>query len=83
MILEACSAGVPVVAFPTGGIPEVIDHGRTGFLAESVGDMAMLALTLLSNPRAGITEAAHARWSNEFTLERYRLQTLKALTQSI
>ena len=33
--LEAMSAEVPVVASNAGGLPEVIDHGVTGFLHES------------------------------------------------
>ena len=34
VILEAYSAGVPVVAFPAGGIPEVVENEQTGFLAD-------------------------------------------------
>ena len=33
--LEAMSAEVPVVASSAGGIPEVVDHGVTGFLHDS------------------------------------------------
>ncbi len=32
-IMEALSCGVPVVAFNTGGIPEMIDHKKNGYLA--------------------------------------------------
>ena len=39
--LEAMSYGLPVIATRVGGVPEIIDHGRTGFLVEP-GDPAAL-----------------------------------------
>jgi glycosyltransferase involved in cell wall biosynthesis len=52
-LLEAMDAGLPVVASNVGGIPEVVEHGVTGFLAPS-GDAQALAahlLTLSLDPR--------------------------------
>ena len=41
VILEAFAAGLPVIAFASGGIPEVVDDGVTGLLAKtSRGDGA-------------------------------------------
>lgn len=51
--LEAMSCGVPVVATNMGGIPEVVSHGETGYIAE-LGDikrMARYAVDLLKHPR--------------------------------
>jgi len=41
VLVEAFSAGVPVVAFPVGGIPEVIADGETGFLVRGTTPQAL------------------------------------------
>jgi glycosyltransferase involved in cell wall biosynthesis len=37
--MEAISSGTPVVAFRTGALPEVIEHGVTGFVVDSQDEM--------------------------------------------
>ncbi len=49
--LEAMSCGIPVIGSSVGGLPELILHGITGFIAE-IGDidrMARYAVDLLTN----------------------------------
>jgi L-malate glycosyltransferase len=49
--LEAMASGVPVIASDAGGLPEVVEHGVTGFLAP-IGDverMAAYAIRVLSD----------------------------------
>jgi N-acetyl-alpha-D-glucosaminyl L-malate synthase BshA len=50
--LEAMACGVPTIGSNAGGIPELVTHGETGYLAP-IGDtdqMAEFALRLLSDP---------------------------------
>lgn len=35
-IMEAFSAGIPVIAFDIGGIPEIITHAKNGFLLDDI-----------------------------------------------
>ena len=69
--LEAMSCEVPVIATNTGGLPEVIDHGRTGWLAEA-GDikaMAELGKMLLTDDRLREEMGQNAR---QVVLEKFR-----------
>lgn len=62
--LEAMACEVPTVATSVGGVPEVIEHGRSGFLAE-VGDveaMAKSAIDILSDETRLREMGKVARW---------------------
>jgi glycosyltransferase involved in cell wall biosynthesis len=38
--MESLAAGTPVIAYPSGAIPELIEHGVTGYLVDDVDGMA-------------------------------------------
>jgi glycosyltransferase involved in cell wall biosynthesis len=40
VMVEALACGTPVISFPEGAAPEIVDDGRTGFLCDSVSEMA-------------------------------------------
>lgn len=80
VILEAQSAGLPVIASRRGGMAELIEHGRTGLLFHP-GDANDLAaqLTALRNEPA-MSERITAQRSTVVTLEQEftSLQTIYA-----
>lgn len=62
--LEAMACEVPAIATSVGGVPEVVEHGRTGFLAK-VGDvetMARYAVEILSDEKRLRDMGKTARW---------------------
>jgi L-malate glycosyltransferase len=72
--LEAMACDVPVVASNVGGLPEVIEHGRTGFLhqPDDLDGMAASAVALLQDPtlHARVTEAARQHVSETYCVDR-------------
>ena len=72
--LEAMACAVPVVTTRVGGLPEVVEDGRTGFLHE-VGDTAGMAASLRrlleDEPRRrAMGEAGVTRTTEMFSLDR-------------
>ena len=85
VILEAFAACVPVLAFDTGGISEVIENGVTGMLARSVSDMAREAMALLSGDpqrRLSLACAASASWEERFTKGKFHQQVCAFLSKA-
>lgn len=87
VILEAYSCRLPVIAYPTGGIPEVLSDGETGFLVEPMGPTALadkiLSLVLGKPERLEeVADAGHELWRTRFGLERYQLEVAKIIART-
>ena len=72
VILEAMSMGLPVAATKVGGIPEMVSHGETGWLAPPGNPAALAAAMsqLLGDPETRLTfgRAARQRVERHFSL---------------
>lgn len=83
--LEAMACGVPVIGSTIGGIPEVVDHGRSGFLSDvgQVNDMAENAIRLLQDLELWnrFSKAARKR-AQLFTLDE-QVKKYEALYESL
>jgi glycosyltransferase involved in cell wall biosynthesis len=83
-ILESLSSGVPVVASPVGGIPEVVLHEQTGLLAATGSDSALAdgVIRLLRDQdlRERLGRQGRALVSEKFTWQQAADRTFEAYT---
>ncbi len=81
----------PVVASAVGGLPEVIEHGRTGFLLQpdDLEGMSAAALTLLGDGRlhreisAAARHVVHTRFCEEKIVPLYERYYEEVIAQSL
>jgi len=89
VLLEAMACGVPSVGTNIGGIPEVIEHGVTGFLSE-VGDVENIAdqaISILIDPdlhkrfSENSIQRVKDRFSSRYIVEQYENLYLKLIKE--
>lgn len=78
--MEALSAGTPVIAFPSGALPEIIRDGVTGFLVGNQHDMAVAIRHVKQISSERCREEAKERFSRSRMISEY-LSLYSILTQ--
>lgn len=64
--MEALAASTPVIACKSGALPDIVEHGRTGYLVDGVDEMSEAIRAI-----GGIDPAeCRARARERFPLER-------------
>ena len=69
--MEALSCGTPVIAFPSGALADIVEHGRTGFLVRDHLEMAEAIRRSARIDPAECRSAARERFSATTMLRRY------------
>jgi glycosyltransferase involved in cell wall biosynthesis len=87
VVVEAFSGGLPVVAFPSGGIPEIVEDGRTGFLATAHTPAALAArirsvLSMRLRPLREVGEQAQAVWREKYSVDRFQQEVGDVIAQA-
>jgi glycosyltransferase involved in cell wall biosynthesis len=84
-LLEAMACGCCCIASDAGGIPEVISHGKNGFVLprsylHKLGEAVLECLAMTTEEKNQISQAARNRILTEYSLaqEKLQLQTLIA-----
>jgi glycosyltransferase involved in cell wall biosynthesis len=60
------SCGTPVIAFPRGAVPEIVDHGVTGLVVKNLEEAAAAVPAALRLDRARV----RARFEERFSAQR-------------
>ncbi|WP_201841969.1 glycosyltransferase family 4 protein [Microvirga zambiensis] len=71
VMIEAMSAGTPVIAFRNGSVPEVITDGVSGFIVESVDEAVEAARRIRSLSRAEVRQTFERRFTAARMAEDY------------
>lgn len=65
VMIESLGCGTPVLARPIGSVPEIVDHGRTGFIWTDDGRLAAGVAATVALDRADCRAAAEERFSSD------------------
>ena len=83
VILEAYSAGVPVLAFDAGGIPELLEHGVTGLLVRqhTPEALAEAILDAVADPQGlnAVARRGYEHWQHHYTVARFQSEVCEAV----
>jgi Glycosyl transferases group 1 len=80
---EALACGTPVVAMRAGSVPEVLEHGVTGFICDTEDDMVAAIGRLGELDRAACRAAAEGRFSPQAMADRYERVYARLLGQRL
>jgi glycosyltransferase involved in cell wall biosynthesis len=71
VMIEAMACGTPVIAFRRGSVPEVVEHGVTGFIVESAEEAAAAVEQAIKLDRARIRERFEQRFTSDIMAMNY------------
>ena len=79
VVIEALACGTPVLAYHRGAMPELIEHGTTGFLCETFDDLVAAIPSLSSIDR----RQCRSSFERRFTVDRMIRDYLQVYQQLI
>ena len=80
-MIEAMACGTPVIAWPRGSVPEVIEDGVTGFIVESEAEAVAAIGRARDLDRGRIRETFERRFSARRMAEAY-VESYQALLEN-
>ena len=79
VMIEAMACGTPVIAFRRGSVPEVIKHKKTGFIVDTVGEMAKAVKNIDQIKRSDCRIHVERNFTIEHMVDEYEKAFLKLI----
>jgi glycosyltransferase involved in cell wall biosynthesis len=79
VMIEAMACGTPVIAYGSGSVPEVVEHGVSGFIVDSI-DESVAAVQRLGELDRG---TVRAQFEERFTVERMTREYVEIYRQMV
>ena len=70
-VVESMACGTPVIAFARGSMAELIDHGMSGFLVNTVDEAVVAVEAVATLDRAVVREVTVKRFDHEVMVQQY------------
>ena len=83
VIVEAKRAGIPSVVFPRGGMPELVEHQKNGWVCKeaNIDDLAHALIHCVASPLTEWGKAAHEHHLQAFSKERFAQDWVRLMNQ--
>jgi glycosyltransferase involved in cell wall biosynthesis len=65
VMIEALACGTPVLSYRAGSAPEIVDHGKTGFLCDGMADLVTAIRRVDELDRAACRQAVAERFTTD------------------
>jgi glycosyltransferase involved in cell wall biosynthesis len=70
-MIEAMACGTPVIAYRAGSVPEVVDHGQSGYIVNCIDEAVRAVERLHALPRAAVRDRFEARFTADRMADDY------------
>lgn len=71
VMIESMAAGTPVIAWKNGSTLEVMEHGRSGYLVDSIDEAVAAVASCADLPRAGVRHCFEQRFTARHMAQAY------------
>jgi glycosyltransferase involved in cell wall biosynthesis len=71
VMIESMACGTPVIAWKNGSVPEIVDHGISGFIVQSIEESVKAVRNISSVSRKKVRETFEKRFSSKVMADNY------------